>query len=159
MLRRRGLMTVVALLALVGLVAALLTYLVPLAFAGAPAAGTGHRLQVVVTGSATDDGIVDLDCGGNGNDDGGGGGGGGGDHPAPGPACERLEELAATGDGAAFEPVPSDAPCTMQYGGPETATIVGTWDGRPVDASFARSDGCEIARWEALRPVLPDVTS
>lgn len=147
MLRRRGLIIVVAILALAGLAAATLSYVLPFAFAGTPAAA-GHRLQVVVAGSGTQNGSVTLDCDGD-----------GGDHPARSAACERLRELARTGDTAAFDPVPADAMCTMQYGGPETAQIVGTWDGRPVDASFARNGGCEIARWKALQPVLPDVTS
>lgn len=138
----------VAILALAGLVAATLAYVVPIAFAGTPAAA-GHRLQVVVAGSGSQDGSVTLDCDGS----------GGGDHPARNAACERLDELARTGDTTAFDPVPADAMCTKQYGGPETAQIVGTFDGQPVDASFARSGGCEIARWKALQPVLPDVTS
>ncbi|MBW0104168.1 hypothetical protein I4I78_17235 [Pseudonocardia sp. KRD-291] len=144
MLRRRGWITVVALLALAGLVAGILTYLVPLAFAATPAAPVS-RLQVIVAGSGAHDGTVTLDCTDDADDD--------------RAACERLDELARTGGTAAFEPVPADAMCTMQFGGPETAEITGTWGGRPVDASFARSGGCEIARWEALRPVLPDVTS
>jgi hypothetical protein len=44
--------------------------------------------------------------------------------------------------------------CTQVYGGPERATIVGTWNGRPVNASYKRTDGCEIARWRKLGPVL-----
>ncbi|WP_207223412.1 SSI family serine proteinase inhibitor [Pseudonocardia sediminis] len=143
-LRRRGWITVVALLALVGLVAGLLTYLVPLAFAATSAAG-GTRLQVVVAGSGTQDGTVTLDCAD--------------DDATDRAACDRLDEMARTGGASAFEPVPADAMCTMQFGGPETAEITGTWDGRPVDASFTRSGGCEIERWEALEPVLPTVAS
>lgn len=40
------------------------------------------------------------------------------------------------------------------YGGPQTATIDGLWRGQRVHASYSRTDGCEIARWEALAPVL-----
>lgn len=76
-----------------------------------------------------------------------------GDRPA---SCARLEELARSGWADVFDPVPADAVCTMIYGGPATARVSGRWDGRPVDSRFARSDGCEIARWDALRPVLPD---
>jgi hypothetical protein len=43
----------------------------------------------------------------------------------------------------------------MQYGGPATARITGTWHGRPVDATYKRTDGCEISRWQGLVPVLP----
>jgi hypothetical protein len=44
----------------------------------------------------------------------------------------------------------------MQYGGPATAHVTGNWAGRPVDTTYDRSDGCEIARWDRLVPVLPD---
>ena len=35
--------------------------------------------------------------------------------------------------------------CTQIYGGPETAHVTGTIDGRKVDRRFARTNGCEIA--------------
>ena len=41
--------------------------------------------------------------------------------------------------------------CTQQYGGPETATVKGTLDGKEIDAKFSRVNGCEIARWEAAK--------
>lgn len=47
-----------------------------------------------------------------------------------------------------FTPVPADAMCTQIYGGPETAKITGTVKGRKINASFNRTDGCQIARWE-----------
>ena len=47
--------------------------------------------------------------------------------------------------------------CTQQYGGPATARVTGTWQGQHVDATFDRTNGCEIARWNTLRPVLPNV--
>lgn len=50
-----------------------------------------------------------------------------------------------------------DVACTQIFGGPETATIKGTLRGEPVDASFARSDGCEIARWDKVKPLLDHV--
>jgi hypothetical protein len=53
-----------------------------------------------------------------------------------------------------FEPIPGDVACTQQYGGPETATVQGTLDGEPIDAAFSRTDGCEIARWEAAKALL-----
>ena len=46
------------------------------------------------------------------------------------------------------------AACTDLFGGPETARIVGRAPGRPVDARFARNNGCEIARWEKVAPLL-----
>lgn len=44
--------------------------------------------------------------------------------------------------------------CTQQYGGPQTASITGTLDGRSILASFALTDGCEIARWDRVRDIL-----
>ncbi|RST12218.1 hypothetical protein EF908_38505, partial [Streptomyces sp. WAC04770] len=46
---------------------------------------------------------------------------------------------------------------TMIYGGDASARIVGTWEGRRVDTTVTRGDGCEIARWNNLVPVLPDL--
>ena len=42
----------------------------------------------------------------------------------------------------------------MIYGGPETATVTGTWRGRPVDAEFRRNDGAQIFRWDQVAPLL-----
>ncbi|MGC5345093.1 SSI family serine proteinase inhibitor [Streptomyces sp. DT24] len=80
----------------------------------------------------------------------------GGTHPDPKGACARLAKAADLGDDP-FMPVPQDLMCTLQYGGPATAKVSGTWRGREFEASFERSDGCEIGRWNNLRPLLPDV--
>jgi hypothetical protein len=74
----------------------------------------------------------------------------GGDHPDPDVACAVLAELGAE----AFAAPPKDLACTEQYGGPETASVTGTVDGEPVLATFDRTDGCAISRWDALGPVL-----
>jgi hypothetical protein len=55
---------------------------------------------------------------------------------------------------ADFDPVPDDAVCTQIYGGPATARVTGVADGRRIDAHFSRSNGCEIARWDRLEPIL-----
>jgi hypothetical protein len=60
--------------------------------------------------------------------------------------CERLEALPAR----VFEPVPEGVACTQIYGGPDVAEIKGTIGGRKVDATFKRTDGCEIARWNQV---------
>ncbi|WP_405458515.1 SSI family serine proteinase inhibitor [Streptomyces sp. NBC_00101] len=78
----------------------------------------------------------------------------GGDHPQAQAACDRLAEAERAGEDL-FRPVDEDAMCTQMYGGPAGARITGTWRGRPVDASVNRKNGCEIARWNALRPLLP----
>ena len=38
----------------------------------------------------------------------------------------------------------------MIFGGPDKATVKGTLDGAAVDATFTRSNGCEIARWDRM---------
>ena len=73
----------------------------------------------------------------------------GGDHPDAAGACRAIEAARAP-----FAPVPAGMLCTQVYGGPQTATITGTWRGEPVHAAYRRTDGCEIARWNALSAVL-----
>ena len=46
-------------------------------------------------------------------------------------------------------PDPNQA-CTMIFGGPGKATVTGTLDGAAVDATFTRSGGCEISRWDRM---------
>ena len=73
----------------------------------------------------------------------------GGTHPSPEEACAALDAHPE-----AFDPVPPEAVCTQIYGGDETATVTGVVRGREVDASFNRTNGCEIGRWEGLAPLL-----
>jgi hypothetical protein len=73
-----------------------------------------------------------------------------GTHPDPENACGRLDEVGAP----AFEPLPDQA-CTEIYGGAQRAEITGTVDGERVDATFQRTNGCEIEAWDALLGVLP----
>ena len=68
-------------------------------------------------------------------------------------ASERCSAVAAL-TAADFEPVPDDVACTQQFGGPEVAEVSGTLRGEPVDARFSRENGCQISRWEAVRPLL-----
>lgn len=77
----------------------------------------------------------------------------GGDHPQPVQACERLSAEAPD----VFSPIPEDQPCTMIYGGPQVATVAGTWEGEPVDAVFSRENGCELERWERLGTAVFDL--
>ncbi|MCI0386255.1 SSI family serine proteinase inhibitor [Streptomyces sp. CNQ085] len=78
----------------------------------------------------------------------------GGSHPDALAACEAVDR-AARGPRDPWRPVPADAMCAQIHGGPATARITGVWHGQRVDASFRRTDGCEIARWDALVPALP----
>ena len=73
----------------------------------------------------------------------------GGTHPTPEAACAAL-----AANREALEPVPRDVACTQIYGGPARAEVVGTVDGERVSAELSRHNGCEIARWDALRPVV-----
>lgn len=72
-------------------------------------------------------------------------------HPAPEAACAALKENAAL---LSPSPLRTDQACTDQYGGPQEATVTGIVDGLPVDASFARTNGCEISTWDAAKDVL-----
>ena len=79
-------------------------------------------------------------------------------HPAGGTHAQAQEACAALdAHPDPFAPVAADTLCTRIYGGPQTATVTGLWKGRPVRATFSRSGGCEIARWDALVPALPAV--
>ncbi|WKX71666.1 SSI family serine proteinase inhibitor [Streptomyces sp. XD-27] len=78
----------------------------------------------------------------------------GGTHPDARAACARLDEIAQWNKDP-FAPIPQERVCTMQYGGPATARITGTWAGRRVNAKFTRVDGCEVTRWNRLAPLLP----
>ncbi len=66
-------------------------------------------------------------------------------------ACDQL------GDDAVRERLlngaPTDRACTEQYGGPDVATITGTYDGvdgPKVDTTIDRSNGCGIDEWDSL---------
>lgn len=70
----------------------------------------------------------------------------------PDPAA-ALTALELNGEKIFF---PAPAPpqnCTQQYGGPQVATVAGTFKGRKVSASFSMTDGCQITRWQALSPL------
>jgi hypothetical protein len=74
-----------------------------------------------------------------------------GDHPDPPAACAALAAHAEQ----ALPPVRKDVACTEIYGGPDKATISGTWRGRQVSSRFSRVNGCEISRWDQLKGLLP----
>ncbi|MEV0491176.1 SSI family serine proteinase inhibitor [Streptomyces atratus] len=124
----------------------------PLPVPGLQGDDATRKTQLTVTvsdsGDRTADGVYELKCLPS-----------GGSHPVAHQACDRLAELAEpAGDGRnPFRAVPADTMCTQQFGGSATARVTGTWHGQRVDAAFDRTDGCEIARWNNLRPVLPNV--
>jgi hypothetical protein len=91
-----------------------------------PAATT--QLRVEVTGAGPDPISVELSC-------------------ETADPCEqrRLDRLAAV-----VKPDDPDQACTLQYGGPERAHVTGTLEGKRVDVTVGRTNGCEIADYEAL---------
>ena len=74
----------------------------------------------------------------------------GGTLPARATACRRLNSLTNP-----FRRIPKDAVCTAVYGGPDVALIVGRYEGRRIWVQVRRRNGCEISRWDRLRPLLP----
>ncbi|HJV98221.1 MAG TPA: SSI family serine proteinase inhibitor [Arthrobacter sp.] len=72
-------------------------------------------------------------------------------HPAAETACTALKE-----NPAILSPSTKNTAqaCTEQYGGPQQATVTGIVDETPVDATFARTNGCEISAWNAAQAVL-----
>jgi len=107
------------------------------------ASGNGQLAQLVVT--VDDDGAkgsakprtLKLDCA----------------EPTDSAACGAAAGVSA----ANLLPPAGDMACTQIYGGPEQATIKGTIRGNPVDATFSRTDGCEIARWDSVKALLSEV--
>jgi len=78
-----------------------------------------------------------------------------GTHPRPEAACHALTEHAAE----ALPAVPLGRRCAQVHGGPQTATVSGTWRGQIVSSRFSRTNGCETARWDALEGLLPGAGS
>jgi hypothetical protein len=68
-------------------------------------------------------------------------------------ACSTLADITA----ADFATVPPTQACTEIFGGPETATIEGTLNGKEVKATLNRSNGCEIERFGAFLPLLQEL--
>lgn len=69
----------------------------------------------------------------------------GGTLPHPASACTKLMRVQRP-----FAPVPKNTACTQIYGGPQIATVTGTFRGEPVAAEFSRTNGCEIERWDRV---------
>ncbi|MDN3352965.1 SSI family serine proteinase inhibitor [Actinomadura sp. DC4] len=74
----------------------------------------------------------------------------GGTAPDAATVCTQLTKVAAVKGGDPFAPTPKGQMCTQIYGGPQTATIKGTYKGKPVDTTFGRKNGCETKRWNDL---------
>ena len=68
-------------------------------------------------------------------------------------ACDLV-----TGDDNARARLVAGAPaqrvCTQLYGGPQQAQVTGRISGRAVDVTVTRADGCGVADWSLLQPLL-----
>ena len=74
----------------------------------------------------------------------------GGSLARPSRACDRLE----AGGAKLFAPLPKHIVCTEIYGGPQRARVVGTVEDKSVWATFSRTNGCNIDRWQRVSPWL-----
>jgi hypothetical protein len=72
-------------------------------------------------------------------------------HPEAEAACAALKSKPELLNPPARS---TDQACTEQYGGPQRASVTGVVDGTPVEVSFARRNGCEIAAWNTAVDVL-----
>ncbi|MFK0108003.1 SSI family serine proteinase inhibitor [Streptomyces sp. NPDC091217] len=115
----------------------------PPASASAAAVRADHLTVTVQHAGDGRDGTYELSCHP-----------GAGSHPDVAGACRTLDRNTDWGR-ETFAPVAPGTACTMLYGGPATAHVTGDWAGRPVDATYDRSNGCEIGRWDRMVPLLP----
>lgn len=74
----------------------------------------------------------------------------GGTLPRPGIACQKLAGMKSP-----FAPIPRDAMCTEQYGGPQLAMVSGVFRGKRFSTQLQRRNGCEIARFKRLVFLVP----
>ena len=75
------------------------------------------------------------------------------DAPTDSQACGAAAGVSA----ADLAPTPARHRLHAALRRPGDATIKGTIRGEDVDATFSRSDGCEIERWESVEPLLAEV--
>jgi hypothetical protein len=68
----------------------------------------------------------------------------------PEEACKRLDSMKRP-----FVRPEGDVVCIEIYGGPAVAEIRGMFKGSQQNASFSRSDGCEIAHWDRHQFLFP----
>jgi len=80
----------------------------------------------------------------------------GGDQPRAAEACATLAMVDAEGLDP-FAETRGTRVCSVGYAGPQTAQVSGQWGNASVRARFARTNGCEVARWNLIEPVLDPV--
>lgn len=72
-------------------------------------------------------------------------------HPRADEACSLVSENPQILDPT---PSPGTQMCTEQYGGPATASVTGTVDGKAVSRDFDLKNGCGISAWNDALPLL-----
>ncbi|MGL3804516.1 hypothetical protein ACSYDW_00300 [Paeniglutamicibacter sp. R2-26] len=70
-------------------------------------------------------------------------------HPRAAEACELVSKHPQI-----LDPAPANQMCTEQYGGPATASVSGTIDGKAVSREFDLKNGCGISAWGDALPLL-----
>ena len=106
-----------------------------------PAANPGGRLIVTYDEGDAHPHTYTLTCGES-------------EQAADAAACDRLRRL-----GGPLDAVPEGQMCSMIYGGPQTASVIGVWNGQPRAETYRRTNGCEVARWSRMVPALPNPTT
>ena len=74
----------------------------------------------------------------------------GGTLPLAASACRKLGAMTSP-----FAPIPKDAVCTDQYGGPQLALITGNYRGKTIWVQLQNRNGCEISRFRKLAFLVP----
>lgn len=54
-----------------------------------------------------------------------------------------------------FAPTRRGVMCAQVYGGPQQATVVGTFRGKRISTAFAARNGCQISRAKRVAFLLP----
>jgi hypothetical protein len=65
-------------------------------------------------------------------------------------ACTRLSRMSRP-----FAPTRRNVACSDIYGGPQVALVTGSFEGRTIHATFNRTNGCQVARWDRVRFLFP----
>jgi hypothetical protein len=68
---------------------------------------------------------------------------------ADGSACGRLSAID-------FAPTDPQTPCTEIYGGPDVVELSGFIGDEPIETTLTRQNGCEIARFDPIVPLLKE---
>ncbi|CAB4824170.1 unannotated protein [freshwater metagenome] len=68
------------------------------------------------------------------------------------PACRNLLKISNP-----FAKADPNQMCSEIYESAEVATVKGTWNGKKVSARFAKTNSCEITRWNALKFLIQGV--